>query len=314
MIFGLVETNQIQFNISKMNINYKLFSELSEAQIETDVSSYLGYITPFWSERLQLKAVDEQSTGADKLFDKFIPIYLQFKVSQGLKPLPIHFSLSSPRRPLNRIRIFRRKNNFNLNPILYFKLRDKAHNANNFQHNILKSFHNPPNQYALYIAPLTLSIIEYNQLLNASIFERLFSFDPFFYTDEELYIKSRKVPLGFIPFLKGHISIPPYEDVTTSEHYYSYSKFGSDVVWHSDTKIQGDFRLSTQFNKIFQHTIESKDTGFYKVEFIRFIDSFFNFKNPESNYSENSYDYRIIQFAQHLKSEYNIKLLLLETK
>lgn len=43
-----------------MNKNYKLNSELSEAQIEVDVASYLGYITPFWTSRFQLNAIDEQ--------------------------------------------------------------------------------------------------------------------------------------------------------------------------------------------------------------------------------------------------------------
>ncbi|TRW25347.1 hypothetical protein FMM05_08570 [Flavobacterium zepuense] len=73
-----------------MNKNYKLYkdSELSEDQIEADVASYLGFITPFWSKRFQLKSVNEQLTGADKLFNRFVPIYLQFKASQGLKPLP----------------------------------------------------------------------------------------------------------------------------------------------------------------------------------------------------------------------------------
>jgi len=65
-----------------MNRNYKLYrdSDLSEDQIEADVTSYLGYITPFWSRRFGLKAVDEQLYGSDKLFDRFVPIYLQFKV------------------------------------------------------------------------------------------------------------------------------------------------------------------------------------------------------------------------------------------
>jgi hypothetical protein len=143
-----------------MNKNYKLYSdsELSEDQVEADVSSYLGYITPFWSKRFRIKSVDEQLTGADKLFDRFLPLYFQFKVSEGLKPLPNSFSLSRPNLPLQKIRTFRLNNNINADPTLYFKLRKKAKTATNFQHNILKSLHNPPKQFAFYVAPLTLKI------------------------------------------------------------------------------------------------------------------------------------------------------------
>ena len=74
-------------------MSYKLSSNLSENQIESDVASFLGYVTPFWSSRFRLMSVDEQATGADKLFDRFVPIYLQFKVSEGLK------SISPPELP-----------------------------------------------------------------------------------------------------------------------------------------------------------------------------------------------------------------------
>ena len=67
-------------------MSFKIESELNEKQIESDVASYLGYVTPLWSRRFRLISVNEQATGADKLFRRFIPIYLQFKVSQGLNP------------------------------------------------------------------------------------------------------------------------------------------------------------------------------------------------------------------------------------
>ena len=47
-------------------MSFKIDSQLSEDQIVSDVSSYLGYITPFWAKRFRLISVDEQLTGADK--------------------------------------------------------------------------------------------------------------------------------------------------------------------------------------------------------------------------------------------------------
>src|SRR5687768_14141047 len=109
-------------------MSYKLSSNLSENQIESDIASFLGYVTPFWSSRFRLISIDEQATGADKLFDRFIPIYLQFKVSEGLKSVaPPEFPKLNV--PLQRIRKFRFDNALKGNPILYFKLRDKAKTA-----------------------------------------------------------------------------------------------------------------------------------------------------------------------------------------
>src|SRR4051794_27372127 len=116
---------------------YKLKeSSLSEDQIEADVASFLGYVTPQWSSRLRLIAVNEQITGADKLFNRFLPLYLQFKVSEGLVPLSRKPFFSSP-FPLQKIRLYRFNNHLSGDPILYFRLREKAKTAVDFQHNQL---------------------------------------------------------------------------------------------------------------------------------------------------------------------------------
>ncbi|MGG7469761.1 hypothetical protein ACVVIH_03505 [Chryseobacterium arthrosphaerae] len=294
-----------------MNRNYKLYkdSDLSEDQIESDVASYLGFITPFWSKRFRLKSVDEQLTGADKLFDRFIPLYLQFKVSQGLKPLSVSFNLKSPDRPLQRIRTFRRSNNITADPTLYFRLRDKARTAIDFQHNILKSLHNPPFQFALYIAPLTLSIDEYNSSLELSMTSRFLGFNPFIHRNETLFTESLRQQIGLIPFLRGHISIPPHEIVTTSEHYYSYSKAGTNIAWHSGTKLLGDFRLSTQIINIYKNVYLNNESTFNQERYINFIDEFY--KVQRVNQPLASTEYKILNFANYLKLEHNIKLMLL---
>lgn len=295
-----------------MNRKYKLYkdSQLSEAQVESDIASYLGYITPFWARRFQLRAVDEQLTGSDKLFDRFVPIYLQFKVSEGLKPLAFGFNLSRPNLPLQRIRDFRRLTNISADPTLYFRLRDKAPTATDFQHNILKSFHRPPHQYAFYVAPLTLSIDEYNDSLKASLIDRFFTIDPFFYRDEQLITRTTKMSLGILPFLRGHISITPHEEVTTSEHYYSYSKSGGNIAWHSGEKIIGDFRLSNTIVQIFQQAYYS-DIGITKETFVNSINNVSKLINYNNQNNQTSLDRTIIDFAFFLKKEYNIRLMIL---
>lgn len=286
---------------------------LSEDQIEADIASYLGYITPFWAPRFQLKVVDEQLTGSDKLFNRFVPIYLQFKVSEGLKPLAFNFNLSSPNRSLQRIRNFRRQNNLDADPTLYFKLRDKARTALDFQHNILKSFHQPPRQFAMYVAPLTLSIEEYNESLKCSLLERYLTINPFFFREERILTTTTRKLLGLVPFLRGHISIPPHEDVKTSDHYYSYSKSGGGIAWHSGEKLAGDFRLSTQIAKIFEYAHNNNGAGFDKEEFASFISDFLDNRSDGRGEFQNSLDGRIIDFAHYLKRDYNIKMIILET-
>jgi hypothetical protein len=283
-----------------MNIGYKIESELSESQIEADVASYLGYVTPFWSNRFQLLAVDEQLSGADKLFKRFVPIYLQFKVSHGLKPLKFGFNLTSPNRTLQKIRKFRRENSLGDNPTLYFKLRDLAKNANDFQHNILKSIHDPPKQFGLYVAPLSLTIKEYNQSLNSSILNRLFLIDPFFHKELNIFRNSFRQEFKVLPFLRGHISISPDEEIQSSNHYYAFSKLGCDVSWHSGSIIDGDFRLSYQISRIYEQFYNNLEMGFSSNEYRIFINNFM-----ESN------DNTVSSFSKYLKQNYNIRIFFL---
>lgn len=288
-----------------IDYRYKISSELSEDQIEADVASYLGYITPFWSKRFQLKTVDEQLTGADKLFKNFKPIYMQFKVSEGLKNLPRGIRLLSPDRDLQSIRVFRRREKLSSNPTLYFRLRNMAKTATDFQHNILLSLHNPPMQYALYVAPLSLTIDEYDKSLKQSFLERLFIIDPFDYRPIGITSSIKKRCLGLNPFLRGHISIPPHEVIKTSNHYYSYSKSGSDLAWHSGEVLKGDFRLSSQLEKIFYESYNF-DNAFNLEKYSIFIkENFDEFNKDESN------EQIVYDFAAFLKTEYNIKLMFL---
>ncbi|MBZ4191709.1 hypothetical protein [Niabella beijingensis] len=290
-------------------MSFKIDSQLSENQIESDVSSYLGYITPFWSKRFRLISVDEQTTGADKLFNRFIPIYLQFKVSHGLNPIsPI--ALQFQKKPLANIINYRKNNNLSGNPILYFQLRKQAKTAQDLQHNILFQLNKPPQQYSLYVAPLTLEIAEYEKLLDADWLMKFYRFNPFFDRDFELHDTSsqRDILLGSNPFLRHHISIPPHTLVNTHDHHYSYSKSGGDVAWHGGEILSDDFRFSNQLLKIL-NTSYNRDFSFSQRQFIEFINDFDDYRNVNNNEDD---IFQILRFSNYLKTTHNIRMLLLQ--
>lgn len=299
-------------------MSFKIDSQLSENQIESDVSSYLGYITPIWSrKRFRLISVDEQLTGADKLFNRFVPIYLQFKVSQGLNPNAtiVQRALN---KPLANIITYRKNNALSGNPILYFPLRRQAKTAIDLQHNILFKLNDPPLQYSLYIAPLTLEIAEYDKLLDAGWFMRFFPLNPFSQREFEIHdtgLRSNLI-LGLNPFLKHHVSIPPHTLVNTHNHHYSYSMSAGDVAWHGGKVFNDDFRLSNQLLKIYNNSYFRDDFGMTLERFGSFIEKFNNeheiidYAITKSSFADRSFS-QILDFSNSLKDKYNIKLLFL---
>lgn len=295
-------------------MSFKIDSQISENQIEADIANYLGYITPFWSSRFRLESVDEQSTGADKLFNKFIPIYLQFKVSHGLNSnvqVPSQFI----GKPLEKIISYRSNSKLSGNPILYFQLRKKAQKATEFQHNILFSLNQKPNQFGLYVAPLTLDLAEYEKALNSSLLTRIFTKDPFYYKNIEIIDTqtSKGILFKFNPFLRHHISIPPHILTQTHNHHYSYSKSGGDVVWHGGEILNDDFRLSNQLSQIYDFAYGKNVSWFNEDNYVEFIRQFqsenIDLKLDELN--DLSKELTIMNFSKILKQKFNIKLMLL---
>lgn len=293
---------------------FKIESQLSENQIEADVSSYLGYITPFWTKRFRLISVDEQATGADKLFDRFIPIYMQFKVSHGLNPMgKIQSWLAG--KPLARIISYRKANNLSGNPILYFQLRKMASTARDYQHNILHSLHHPPHQFAMYIAPLALGVEEYEDLMNQDWYFRFIRNKPYWEKEIEVYDEAtqRKLLLGTNPFLRHHISIPPHAIVNTHKHHYSYSKSGGDVAWHGGELLNDDFRLSTQIIRILTAFYFNENVGINREQYMQFIRNFRFDGNSMISEDRSFNDSRsvILEFVRSLKVKQNITVLFL---
>ncbi|MCB0707350.1 MAG: hypothetical protein KDC34_18665 [Saprospiraceae bacterium] len=295
-----------------MRRGFKINSDLSENQIEADVASYLGSCSPFWKKRFRIISVDEQLTGADKIFNKFVPLYLQFKKSLGLKSLNKKLQKSNLRTPLQKIREFRFTNSLSGSPILYFKLRDKAKTAKDFQHNILLSKHKPPSQFAFYVAPLTLSNLEYENKFQAEWWRSFIYADPFVYGDINISDGANSYFFHGIPFLRTHVSIPPHQKVTNSDHYYSYSKNGGDIVWHSGEKLSEDFRFSSQINNIYNSIIlNPEETGLSQEVFSNEIDEFYTINEIDSNIRNLSFNEKVREYSSYLLKNFEIKLFMM---
>lgn len=229
----------------------KIKSGLSEKQIEADVATYFGWVSPTNRSPFRLIDVNESLTGADKRFDSGIPIFMQFKVSQGLTPYSLSFTRETK---LNRIRKFRKIETLNDDPTLYFKLREKAANANDYQHNILKKLAESPYSHAFYVAPLSLNSKEYNDTFYDSA-TRYLNF-PFHYRHNEIHQELYPSHIAGVPFLRNRVSIVPHVEVANADHYYSFGKSGSDIAWHSPVVLsQFGELLSYRLARIFRTAI-----------------------------------------------------------
>ncbi len=100
--------------------------------------------------------------------------------------------------------------------------------------------------------------------------------------------------------------------VTTSKHYYSFSKSGNDLVFHSGERIKGDYRLSTLIDSIYNQFYNKPEIGYTKDAFIEEVNSYYNeneeFERPSEDLST---DEIIREYARHLKAQWGIKLLIL---
>ena len=210
---------------------YQIKSNLSEAQVESDVAGFFGWISK--NAPFRLYDVNEQLTGADKKFyDRGFAFLMQFKKSEGLySASQVPVSTRKNRSKLEGIREFRQHHGLPDDPTLYFPLRKKAIKANDLQHNVLLKYANQRCSQAFYVAPLALDKQSYYDALFDSVTR--YHYFPFRNKHYRLHRNDWVSTIGFVPFLKEHISIIPHERVTTHEHYYSFSGTGSDIGWHS---------------------------------------------------------------------------------
>jgi len=298
---------------------YKMRSELSEAQIEADISNYLGWISPSVIP-FRLIAVNEQLTGADKKLNLAIPIYMQFKVSEGLMPISKfphtfipNFLYSHNSKPLNRIREYRRATDLFDRPTLYFKLRRIAIHAEDYQHNVLFKLSNIPKCKAFYVAPLMLKDNEYQMSLFSSFHRPIY---PFYHRNIDIYHDNWLSHIGTVPFLRAHISIPPIERVNTDNHYYSFSTSGNDIAWHSKGSLVKEpvYRLGDTIKTILNNAVLNEYFWSTPKELLNSIRNEFNTESL-IQFNDNQFPIDQLQsFGEQLFALYGIKQFLLLTE
>lgn len=234
-----------------MTTEYQVPSDLSEKQIEADVSGYFGFMSPLFGKRLRLLDVNEQLTGADKKhYRNGVPYYFQFKKPIGLKSTSV-LKLPAIRRKneskLMEIRRFREAHKLDQSPhSICFPLHgDAGTPVNELQHNVLHSYEKPPFSRAMYICPTVLTASEYEKVLTAPFWRRWFGGQFDFHRRQSVTGLAAASELFTAPFLRGHASVVPHTTVTSHDHYYSFSKHATDVAFHSPELIeQGPARLS----------------------------------------------------------------------
>jgi hypothetical protein len=230
---------------------YMVESDFLEAQIEKDVSNYLGYISRLFGPRYRLLESDEQRTGADAEFSwKGRVFFLQFKKPTGLKD-PKASALPVTRRKneakTQQIRRYRQDEKLADSPLsIFFELRAKARTATDFQHNILRSYEQPPHSRAIYVCPTFLSRAEYERAMDPGWFWRFLEL-PFRLHDYLLSVNHIAHSFESAPMLRGHATVVPHADVTSSDHYYSFSIHASDVAFHSPDVVRREVTRLSDF-------------------------------------------------------------------
>lgn len=242
-------------------MKYKIKSQLSEKQIEKDFSNFMGFISALSGKKFRLIDVNEQETGSDALLNignAILPMYIQFKVSEGImtngKKVPKAFKV------IKNIADFRQSESLTDDPILYFKLRDLAKNATDYQHNVLLK-HNGNRSLSFYLAPLTLR--------RDNFYDSLVSNHDFIYWHywREIHGLTLRHMINLTPGFKSCVTITPHSTVESADHYYSYSMTGSDICFHSPEIIQrGVSRLSDNFYNYINMARESGFESFGDLE------------------------------------------------
>ncbi len=294
---------------------YFIKGNLSEKQIEADVASFFGWCTPIGEDSpFRILDIDEQKTGADKLYDRATAIYMQFKKSSGLKSTKeVRPSKSKYRSPLEDIREFRAKHDLEQDPTLFFQLREKSKTAHDLQHNVLLGYERPFWSRAIYVAPLLLDKSQYSaELYNSA---NRFLLDPFIYKIAySIHQQNWISRFGAVPFLRAHISIPPHERVANHNHYYAYSEAGDDISWHSPSTVEGEpSRLSDFTMKLFRNAMADPDSMISTkalADKIAEISSDFGFQTMNNVRTESSIEY-LGEHGRWLRETYGIRQFIL---
>ncbi|WP_299242980.1 hypothetical protein [uncultured Aquimarina sp.] len=296
---------------------YIIPSNLSEPQIEADISNYFGLVSAQNTRRFRLITTNEQLTGADKKFvgNNGFLIYLQFKASEGMKTVN-SYPVSSRKNRSKRedIREYRHNQKINENHILYFKLRKQAKTAIDLQHNILLKHANKVQSQAMYVANLELDKDKYydKQYRSAQGIEH-----PFYWLEHpRVPFEQLTSLIGMTPFLKEHISIVPDKAVTDDNHYYSYSPLGENVIFHSPYKVnEHALKLSDRLKIILNEMYYESKNEFSIQSLSEYVnelsEQIFVDKNEKTSFNDNNPIDTILDYGRRLYEEYNILQILI---
>ena len=119
---------------------------------------------------------------------------------------------------------------------------------------------------------------------------------------------------GFVPFLRGHVSIFPHEKVDTATHYYSFDQNGSDIGWHSSEYFRAISRLSDTLTSVFSSAFYTKQSWLNPYSYIETLEKDFEFFNSNKNINSDLNPIQQIQsFGKELYHRHEIKQVLLTT-
>ncbi len=258
---------------------------------------------------IPLSKKDERIFGADVKIESIAPLYIQFKRSFA-------YLDSSSAKFLKE----RKSLNLNNSPrVLHFELRRKGEKHNDFQHNILLDLWNELQQKgvgnAVYCAPLFLNRSAYmlSVHINSILHWGPWHFAPF--PEEEFNLVSQTGSIRFqnCPVLREHISIPPFQRVTTHKHKYSYLESGDETCFHSPLIVENSNKLGQliyDFMK-FRDGIPTttlisieESAGFLEKLSNKYFDNRLN-KNQEPILN------KWLEFGEKLKQEYDIDQYML---
>lgn len=214
---------------------------------------------PFFRYSIELfSRSKERWLGADARLNSriagFKPFYLQFK-------RPSAFTENSN----SKIAKDRRTKEFDSNPSLFFKLREKQKNHREFQHNILHNLRSRVTRIgsdAVYVCPLFLDREAYQFNIRTSGMRQWLRFwtpHPFDFEDRFLDLNNgTHIPFGRVPIINEHISIPPHGLVTNAKHSYSFNEHGHQVLFHSPEEVMDSSLLGDHLKRLSKGSLKGE--------------------------------------------------------
>ncbi|MCD0279379.1 hypothetical protein JWH04_10575 [Xanthomonas melonis] len=206
-------------------------------------------IVPFSSNFENIFGADAKIPGSARI----APFYMQFKRPNRTSPTGQIFKdrdalkLSSPDDCLN------------------FRLRRKADAsipARKLQHNVLYRMRQRLLKRnigdAAYVCSLFLSSADYVAATHAhalACWANYGSTGP--YTNQAVVVNKTPFTFHGVPWLGGHVSIPPHATVKSASHAYSFDFTGGDVCFHSPSVVEH----TTDLRSWIQQTAERARSG-----------------------------------------------------